>query len=136
MTPSWFRMPTLDGAIKLAQDSIDVYNLARYENRAIPLMAALVQKAQVGTWPLVGITRRSAVFSEYGRKWLTTPTAIRYFGQRRVTGTAYTMELARNADTYGWFAMAMYVQQEVLKEYPDLPQIPIDIKFEWENRVG
>jgi len=64
---------------------------------------------------------------------MTTPGSIKFVAKKRNFGGVDQRELGANADTWAWFAMAMYVQDEVLGEYPARPLVPADLRFEYEH---
>ena len=91
-------------------------------------------------WPGDGSTpvirRRSYNYGDkIGRKWMTTPSAIKMVAKNRNTNGLDARLLAGNADTWAWWAMTMYIQDKATNDYPAYPYVPQDLKFEWEDRT-
>jgi hypothetical protein len=102
---SWFMLPDLSTGKRLGSQSDDNFDIKNYENRAIYLISALCKKPNICPWPATSngapvLNHQQYTFDEpVGRKFLSTPSTIKYFNKKRPFQIAKGLA---NIDTYAW----------------------------------
>lgn len=150
---SFFKLPSLNEALKNGKASSNPLDLTNYDNRAIAMVTALLQKDDIGTWPKMKNEKTNFLYHrryDYGGQtgvgYITTPSAIKWVAKDRDNwNIAKGKTLWGNVDTYAWydeflllpeqadasfrFSMAGWLlEHRQLDAYPAYPFVPRDLQ--------